>query len=131
MGLMLLVAVINMITALLVLVLERSNMIGVLKALGENNARIRRIFLYHAALITLWGMFWGNLFGLGFCWLQHTFRFIRLNEADYYLSYAPVKVELLTVLAVNAGTLAVTLLFLILPSMLVTRVAPVKAIHFK
>ena len=131
MGLMFLVAVINMITALLVLVLERSNMIGILKALGENNSRIRLIFLYHAALITLWGMFWGNLFGLGFCWLQHTFHFISLNEADYYLAYAPVKVEWFTLLLINTGTLAITLLFLMVPSMIVSRVTPVKAIHFK
>lgn len=131
MSLMLLVAIINMITALLVLVLERSNMIGILKALGENNSRIRWIFLYHAALITIWGLFWGNFFGLGFCWLQHTFHLIRLNEADYYLAYAPIKVELLTLLLINVGTLVITMLFLFVPSMIVTRVTPVKAIHFK
>ncbi|MCC6411698.1 MAG: ABC transporter permease [Saprospiraceae bacterium] len=131
MGLMLLVAIINMITALLVLVLERSNMIGILKALGENNNRIRWIFLYHAALITMWGLLWGNLFGLGFCWLQHTFHFISLNEADYYLAYAPIKVEWLTLLLINVGTLVITLVFLFVPSMIVARVTPVKAIHFK
>ncbi|MCW5921509.1 MAG: ABC transporter permease [Saprospiraceae bacterium] len=130
-GLMLAVAIINMVTALLVLVLERTTMIGVLKALGETNRRIRRIFLYYAAVITLTGMFWGNLLGLGFCYLQEKFRFITLNEADYYLSYAPVKINWLAVLGVNVGTLAVTLLFLILPSFLVSKIAPVKAIQFK
>jgi lipoprotein-releasing system permease protein len=130
-GLMLAVAIINMITALLVLVLERTTMIGVLKALGESNARIRQIFLYHAGVITLYGMFWGNLIGLGFCFLQDKFRLIRLNEADYYLSYAPVKINWLAVLGINLGTLAVTLVFLILPSLVVSSIAPVRAIRFK
>ena len=130
-GLMLAVAIINMITALLVLVLERTTMIGVLKALGETNRRIRRIFLYYAAVITLTGMFWGNLIGLGFCFLQDKFHFIKLNEADYYLSYAPVKINWLAVVGVNIGTLIVTLLFLVLPSFLVSKIAPVRAIQFK
>ncbi|MBN8677447.1 MAG: ABC transporter permease [Chitinophagales bacterium] len=129
--LMLAVAIINMITALLVLVLERTTMIGILKALGTENLRIRYIFLYHAAVITLNGMVLGNLLGLGFCWIQDKFRIIRLNEVDYYLSYAPVKVEWLTVLSINAGTLLVTLIFLLLPSLVVSGVAPVKAIRFK
>lgn len=129
--LMLAVAIINMITALLVLVLERSTMIGVLKALGAENARIRSIFLYHAAVITLYGMVFGNLIGLGFCWLQDRFHLIKLNEADYYLAYAPVKVEWLTVLGINLGTLAITLIFLLLPSFAVSGIAPVRAIRFK
>jgi lipoprotein-releasing system permease protein len=130
-GLMLAVAIVNMITALLVLVLERSTMIGVLKALGAPNGRVRQVFLYHAALITLSGMFWGNLIGLGFCWLQDRFRFIRLNEADYYLSYAPIRIEWLTILGINAGTLLVTLLFLLLPSLVIAKISPVRAIQFK
>lgn len=129
--LMLAVAIINMITALLVLVLERSTMIGVLKALGTENGRIRSIFLYQAAVITLYGMIFGNLLGLGFCWLQDRFHFISLNEADYYLSYAPVKVEWLTVMSINLGTLAITLVFLLLPSLVVSGIAPVRAIRFK
>jgi lipoprotein-releasing system permease protein len=130
-SLMLAVAIINMITALLVLVLERSAMIGILKALGADNARIRSIFLYHAAVITTYGIAFGNLLGLGFCWLQDRYRFIRLNEADYYLSYAPVKVEWLSALSINLGTLAITLIFLLLPSFAVSGIAPVRAIRFK
>jgi lipoprotein-releasing system permease protein len=129
--LMLAVAIVNMVTALLVLVLERSTMIGILKALGARNGRIRQIFLHHAALITLRGMFWGNLIGLGLCWLQDRFHFIRLNEADYYLSYAPVRFEWGPILFINIGTLFVTLIFLLLPSMLVAKISPVKAIQFK
>jgi ABC-type transport system, involved in lipoprotein release, permease component len=130
-SLMLAVAIINMITALLVLVLERSAMIGILKALGTENARIRSVFLYHAAVITLYGIAFGNLLGLGFCWLQDRYRFIRLNEADYYLSYAPVKIEWLSTIGINLGTLAITLVFLLLPSFVVSGIAPVRAIRFK
>jgi len=130
-GLMIAVAIINMITALLVLVLERTNMIGVLKALGETNRRIRRIFVYHAAVIAIRGMFWGNLLGLGFCWLQDRFHFIRLNEADYYIAYAPVQLNWWAVLGLNAGTLAIVLLFLLVPSFVISRVNPVQAIRFK
>lgn len=130
-GLMLAVAIVNMITALLVLVLERSTMIGVLKALGESSGRVRQIFLYYAAVITATGMFLGNLIGLGFCFLQDKYHLIRLNEADYYLSYAPVKINWLAVLGINLGTLAVTLIFLILPSLVVTKIEPVRAIRFK
>ena len=130
-GLMLAVAIINMITALLILILERTNMIGVLKALGAQNGQIRRIFLIHAAWITAAGLFWGNLLGLLFCFLEDRFRFIRLPEADYFLSYAPVAVDWPTVLWLNAGTLAVTLLFLLLPALLIHRVTPVRAIRFK
>lgn len=130
-ALMLAVAIINMVTALMVLVLERSTMIGVLKALGAPDSKIRSIFLYHAAFITANGIFWGNTLGLGFCWLQDRFKFIRLNEADYYLAYAPVKIEWWTVLAINAGTLALILIFLVLPSLIVAKVTPVRAIRFK
>lgn len=120
-----------MITALLVLVLERSTMIGVLKALGETNGRIRQVFLYHAAVITVTGMFWGNMLGIGFCMLQDKFHFISLNEADYYLSYAPVALNWLPLLLINLGTLFITLIFLLLPSFAVANVSPVRAIQFK
>lgn len=130
-GLMLLVAIINMITALLILILERTNMIGTLKALGTSNWSIRRIFLYYAGYIVLVGLFWGNLIGLGLCFLQDTFGFITLDEANYYLSVAPIKIVWWRVVLLNVGTLLVTLLFLIIPSYLVSRIDPVKAIRFK
>ena len=130
-GLMLTVAIINMITALLILILERTNMIGTLKALGAHNWSIRRVFLYYAAYIILVGLFWGNLLGLGLCWLQDTFEFIKLDETNYYLDVAPVRIRWFTVLALNAGTLVITLIFLLIPSFLVSRIDPVKAIRFK
>lgn len=130
-ALMLAVAIVNMITALLVLVLERTTMIGVLKALGETNMRVREIFLYYAAVITLRGMFWGNLIGIGFCVLQDKFHLVRLNEADYYLSYAPVQLNWLPVLLVNVNTLFITLVFLLLPSFVISKISPVRAIRFE
>lgn len=130
-GLMLVVAIINMITALLILILERTNMIGILKSLGQSNWSIRKVFLYYAAFIIAVGLFWGNLFGLGLCFLQKYFGFIRLSEADYYLSVAPVEISWSSVLVLNIGTLFITLFFLILPSYLVSRISPVKAIRFK
>lgn len=130
-SLMLVVAVINMITALLILILERTNMIGTLKALGSTNWTIRWIFLYYAAYIIVLGLFWGNGIGLLLCWLQSQFGFITLDETNYYLSQAPIYVNPWTVLLLNLGTLLLTLAFLIIPSWLVSRIDPVKAIRFK
>ena len=130
-SLMLLIAIINMITALLILILERTNMIGILKALGTTNWNIRKMFLYYAAYIVLLGLFWGNLIGLFICFLQDKFKFVPLSEEDYYLSYAPIEINWWVVIALNIGTLLVTLIFLIIPSYLVTRISPVKAIRFK
>lgn len=130
-GLMITVAIINMMTALLILILERTNMIGTLKALGSSNWDIRKIFLFYAGYIIIMGLFWGNIIGLLICFIQDRFELIRLSEADYYLSVAPVHVNYLTVLALNLGSLLIILIFLIIPSYLITRISPVKAIRFK
>ena len=130
-ALMIIVAIINMVTALMILILERTNMIGTLKAIGSTNWSIRKIFLYYAAYIIIIGLFWGNLLGIGLCIMQEKFELIRLSEANYYLSVAPVDLQLWPILMLNLGTLLVTLIFLILPSYLVTSISPVKAIRFK
>ncbi|NUQ24127.1 MAG: ABC transporter permease [Saprospiraceae bacterium] len=130
-ALMVIVAIINMVTALLILILERTNMIGILKAMGSGNWRIRKIFLYYAAYIILVGLFWGNFIGIGLCLLQDNFELIKLDEANYYLSVAPIELQPAAILLINAGTLLVTLSFLVIPSYLVTRISPVKAIRFK
>jgi lipoprotein-releasing system permease protein len=129
--LMVVVALINMVTALMILILERTNMIGTLKALGMTNWGIRSIFLYHAAYITLTGLFWGNLIGISFCLLQQHFGLIRLSEENYYLSVAPVELSAWTLMLLNLGALLVIMLFLTIPSWLVSRISPVKAIRFK
>jgi lipoprotein-releasing system permease protein len=120
-----------MVTALMILILERTNMIGTLKALGYTNWGIRKIFLYYAAYIIGIGLFWGNLIGLSLCFIQDYFEVIKLSEADYYLSVAPIEFNWFSILALNFGTLIITLFVLIIPSYLVTRISPVKAIRFK
>jgi lipoprotein-releasing system permease protein len=130
-GLMLLVGIINMVTALLILILERTNMIGTLKSLGSSNWSIQRIFLYYGAIIICIGLLIGNVVGIGLAFLEQKFKFIKLSEADYYLSYAPIKFDIFTILSLNLGTLIITTLFLLLPTLLVLSISPVKAIQFK
>lgn len=129
--LMLLVAGINMISALLIMILERTNMIGILKALGATNVSVRGIFMYNAAYIIGVGMLLGNVIGLGFCFLQDKFHFVKLDQQSYYVSYAPVELSATPVVLLNIGTLVVCFLMLIGPSFLVTRITPVKAMRFK
>jgi lipoprotein-releasing system permease protein len=130
-GLMLLVGIINMVTALLILILERTNMIGTLKSLGSSNWSIQRIFVYYGAIIICIGLLIGNIVGIGLAFLEQKFKFIKLSEADYYLSYAPIKFDFMTILSLNLGTLVITTLFLLLPTLLVLSISPVKAIQFK
>nr|HMU04560.1 FtsX-like permease family protein [Saprospiraceae bacterium] len=129
--LMILVAIINMITVLLILILERTQMIGVLKSLGMNNWRVRKIFIYNAGYIVFFGLILGNILGLGIAFLQKHFQFIKLDEANYYLSTAPIEINFITILMLNIGTFVVTLIFLVLPTMLVTRITPIKALRFE
>ena len=128
--LMIVVAIVNMITCLLILILERTNMIGILKALGATNRSIRKVFLYHSLYIVGFGLLAGNIFGLGLCYLQQAFGFIQLPEESYYVSEAPVVISYGVVLALNIGTIVVCFLALQLPSYLVYRISPVKAIRF-
>ena len=128
--LMILVSIINMITALLILILERTNMIGILKAMGSSDWNIRKIFLYQAAYIIGLGLLWGNIIGLGLCWLEDKFHFVTLTEENYYLSYAPIDFNFWTIFLLNAGTILITLIFLIIPTYLVTKISPIKAIRF-
>jgi lipoprotein-releasing system permease protein len=130
-GLMLVVGILNMVTALLILILERTNMIGTLKALGGNDGDIQRIFLYYGAMIVGIGLLIGNFIGLGLCFLQDKYKFIKLSESDYYLSVAPVHFDFPLITMVNIGTFMITLLFLVLPTFLVTKISPLKAIRFK
>lgn len=129
-GIMILVAGINMITALLVLILERTQMIGIVKALGMNDWSVRKIFLYNAGYLILLGLFWGNLIGLGLLYAQKYFKLIPLNPETYYVTEAPVYIGWEYILAVNMGTLVLCMLMLLLPSYIITRISPVKAMKF-
>ena len=130
-GLMLIVAVINMISALLIMILERTNMIGLLKALGETNWGIRKIFLYQALYLVGIGMLLGNIFGLGLGYFQLKTHFFKLDEASYYMKFIPVEFNFLDIALINFGTLLICLLVLLVPSMLVSKISPIKAIAFK
>ncbi|WP_027138684.1 ABC transporter permease [Gaetbulibacter saemankumensis] len=130
-GIMILVAGINMITALLVLILERTQMIGILKALGSNNWSIRKLFLYNASYLILLGLFWGNLIGLGLLFAQKYFKLFPLDPSVYYVTEAPVFISLSYVIGLNVGTLVLCLLMLLVPSYIITKISPVKAIRFE
>ncbi|WP_224489918.1 ABC transporter permease [Robertkochia flava] len=130
-GIMIIVGGINMITALLVLILERTPMIGILKAQGCSNWSIRKIFLYNAAYLIGVGLFWGNLIGLGILLLQKYFGIIPLDPETYYVSTAPVYVSGWHILLLNAGTLVLCLLMLLIPSYIITRISPARSIRFE
>ena len=127
---MIVVATINMAVALLVLILERTQMIGILKAMGANNWNVRRIFLYNAFYLIVRGLFWGNLIALSLLFIQKYFGVIQLNPENYYVNQAPVSINLGHILLLNAGTIVICLLVLLIPSYIITKISPVKAIKF-
>jgi lipoprotein-releasing system permease protein len=128
---MILVAGINMITALLVLILERTQMIGILKALGSTNTSIRKVFLYNAGYLVLKGLFWGNLIGLSILLTQKYFGIITLNPETYYVNEAPVYIDFWYILLLNFSTLLLCILMLIVPTLLISKIEPVKSIKFE
>ncbi len=131
-GIMIIVGGINMITALLVLILERTQMIGILKALGSANWSIRKVFLYNAAYLIAIGLFWGNLIGLGVIFLQDRYRMFKFpNPQEYYIEYIPVHMDLSTIIFLNIGVMVLCLLMLLIPSYIITKITPVKAIQFE
>lgn len=130
-GIMILVAGINMITALLVLILERTQMIGILKALGSSDWSVRKIFLYNAMYLVGVGLFWGNLIGIGLLMIQKYFKVFPLNPDTYYVTEAPVYLDLGYILILNAGTFLLCILMLLIPSFIISKISPVKAIRFE
>ena len=129
-AIMIVIAGINMITALLVLILERVQMIGILKALGSNNTSIRKVFLYNASYLILKGLFWGNIIGLSIIFVQHYFKVITINPETYYVTTMPVYISFTAILLLNIGTLLLCFLMLIVPSYIITKIQPSKSIKF-
>jgi len=130
-AIMIIVAVLNLVTCLIILLLERTQMIGVLKAMGDPNLSIQRIFLYHGAIITVSGIVLGNFLGLLLYWLQQRYGFITLPEDAYFISKAVVRLAWWHVALVNAGTFIVCLLVLVIPTIIIRNIQPVKAISFR
>ncbi len=128
--LMLAVALINMISALLIMILERTQFIGLLKALGSSNWTIRKIFLYQAGYLIGFGLLLGNLLGVGLAMLQQYTHFIKLDQDSYYMNFVPIELHLSDILLLNLGTLTICLLVMIIPSMLVSKITPLKALRF-
>ncbi|WP_121966275.1 FtsX-like permease family protein [Myroides sp. N17-2] len=124
------VASINMIVALLVLILERTQMIGILKAMGANNWTIRKIFLYNATYLIVKGLLYGNIIGLGLLYTQQYFGFIKLDSTSYYVREAPVLIRFTDVFLLNAGVILIAFLVLLIPSYLISKISPVKAIRY-
>lgn len=128
--LMLVVAGFNMISGLLILILEKTNMIGVLKALGSQDKMIRRVFIYQAAYLIVKGLFWGNLIGIGLALIQLKTGLLTLDPVSYYIKTVPVNLNVTHIILLNAGTMAAIIVMLLVPSQLVSRITPVKAIRY-
>lgn len=128
---MILVGGVNMITALLVLILERTQMIGVLTVLGSSQWSIRKVFLYNAAYLISIGLFWGNLIGLSLLYLQQATGIIGLDPNTYYVAEVPVDINFMSILMLNIGTLFFCMLMLLIPSYIITKIAPVKVLRFQ
>lgn len=128
--LMLIVAGFNMISGLLILILEKTNMIGILKALGSEDSTIRRVFLYQAAYLIGKGLFWGNLIGISLAFIQLKTGLISLDPTSYYIKTVPVNLDPLHIILLNAGSMAAIIFMLLVPSQLISRITPVKAIRY-
>ena len=129
-GIMIVVGGFNMITAILVLILEKTPMIGTLKSLGASDRSIRKIFLYNATYIIGLGLLWGNVLGFLLLWLQQRYSLIKLDPATYYVTEVPIAFTPLWVLLLNIGVLLLCLLMLLIPTYVITKISPTKSMKF-
>ena len=129
--LMVLVAGFNMVSSLLVIILERTQMIGILKAMGARNWSIRKVFLYFSVMLILRALIWGNVVGIGICLIQQYTQVLKLDPTSYFLEYVPINLKIWHILLLNIGTVVITILMLLLPSYFITRISPEKTIRFE
>jgi lipoprotein-releasing system permease protein len=127
---MLIVAGFNMISSLLIILLERAGLIGLLKALGMTNLSLQKIFIYQSAFIAGKGLLWGNIFGIGLCLIQKYFGIVSLNPDTYYLSQVPIEMNWPFIILLNVGAIIAIVAMLVLPSMMVARINPSKTLRF-
>lgn len=130
-GLITIVAAFNMISVLLIMIMERTPMIGLLKAVGSQNSMIRNIFMINGSKIILWGLFWGNIFGLGIALLQSKYKLLKLDATNYYMNYVPIEWNWWIVLFMNLGVFVIVLMITYLPSLIIRRISPVEALKYK
>ena len=129
--LMLIVGGVNMITSLLIIILEKSRLIGMLKAIGASDWNIRHIFIYNSLQIILGGLFWGNLIAVSLSLLQIRFNFLKLDEAIYFMDFVPINIELFSLVLINLGTIIICYLILVIPSAVIAKISPAKSIKFE
>src|SRR5665811_237991 len=113
-----------------IIILERTNMIGILKALGMPNWNVRKIFLYNAIYLIVKGLIWGNIIGIAICMIQQQFGILTLPEESYYISVVPIELNFINILILNSGTLLVCVVMLLIPSYVITKISPIKAIRY-
>lgn len=129
-ALMILVAGFNMVSGLIILILERTHMIGLLKSLGAGNILISKIFLFQSSFLILKGLFWGNILGITICFIQYHFQIIHLDQSSYFLSSVPINLNFFHILLLNIGTAILTLGILIIPSLIISRISPESTLRF-
>jgi len=129
-AIILVVVCVNMVSVILILVMERTQMVGALKAMGASNSLIRSIFVQNGVSLIVKGLLWGNAVGLGFCYLQYQFKFIKLNPHDYYMDYVPIQWSWDTVITLNVLILIAVTLVLMIPTRIISRINPIQAIRF-
>ncbi len=129
--LMITVSAMTMISTILIMVLEKTSLIGILKALGARNPAIRKLFIVQGAYVLMKGMLWGNLIGISLCWIQSQWGFIKLPQDSYYVSMVPVNLEAVHLILLNAGALVICLLLMMLPSMAISRISPIRTIRYQ
>lgn len=129
-GIMIIVGGFNMITAILVLILEKTPMIGTLKSMGASDKSIRKIFLYNAAYIIGLGLLWGNVLGFALLYLQQRYSLVKLDPATYYVSEVPIAFTPMWIVCLNIGVLLLCLLMLLIPTYIITKISPTKSMKF-